>query len=214
MNSFDLLLFVGSLFLLYLIYTSYSFQVLIRRIKFKKYFLKEFRSTVKGIYHSSGYFAISHPFITNEEFKSFSNRYKLSFSKCYNVITFKTNDANWELFFHLVKEGSIYSEILTIRSFPKKLRIKSEGNIEKNYSRLNIFTNNRYLTGVLENRVNDDLLKWLIRNNGDILLILHNNLHFKAFLKSKTLTVERALDMIKAMNGLKNNIFKEDVIEY
>ncbi len=214
MRVFDLFLLVFSLFVLYLIINSYYFQVLLHRMRIRKNFINQFKLSVKGIYYPSGYFAISHHFVTPEEYRSFSNRHKLSFSKCYNIVTFKTTDANWELFFHLVKEGGSYSEILTIRVFPKNLRIKSEGNIEKNYSRLNIFTNNRYLTSILERKDTNDYLNWLIRHNGDILLISHNNLHFKAFLKSRKLSVNRALDMIKAMNGIKNNIYRDDVLEY
>ena len=59
-----------------------------------------------------------------------------------------------------------------------------------------------------------DYLKQLIRNNEDILLISINNLHFKATIKSKVLTSTRTMDMVKAMNSVKGQIYKEDIIEY
>lgn len=180
----------------------------------KSIFLNEFVNSVKGEFFASAHFASSHKLVSNAEFRSFSNTHKLVFSKCFNVVKFKTADANWELFFHLVKEGGKFSEILNVRVFPKHIKIRSEGNVEKNYSRLNIFTNNRYLTSVLESQITNDFLKWLIRHNGDILLISHNNLHFKAFLMAKNLNVSRSMDMVKAMNGIKTEIYKLNTLEY
>ena len=107
-----------------------------------------------------------------------------------------------------------FSEIMTFRVFPKHNHIKSEGNIEKNYSKLNIFTNNRYLTKILEKNETDNALNWLIRHNGDILIVFHNNLHFKAFLKGNKLSTKRALEMINALDIIKSEIYKKDVLEY
>lgn len=208
-------IFILFIFLfIYFLYTSYTFQIFIHRRRIKSNFLKEFISSVKGTFHEVGFFAISHNVVNKIEYNTFSNRHKASFSICHNVVTFKTPDSKWELFFHLVKDGSKFNEIMTIRVFPHKHRIKSEGNVEKNYSRLNIFTNNRYLTEILESQKTNDNLKWLIRHNGDILLISHNNLHYKAFLNPKTITVTRVLDMVSALNSIKNEIYKDEVIEY
>ena len=114
----------------------------------------------------------------------------------------------------MVKEGVRFSEIMNLRVFPKFNLIKSEGNVEKNYSRLNVFTNNRYLTAILETRDVDENLKILLKNNGDILLISHNNLHYKTFMSSQDLTIEKIMDIIKAINHIKNKIYKDDVLEY
>jgi len=214
MSYLGLFLMIFFSFVFYLLYNAYFFQLFLHKYRLRSSFVKNFQNSVKGNFHDEGYFGMSHPFVSKEEYKSFSNRYRVSFSKCYNVVLFKTPDANWELFFHLLKDGTVYSEIMTIRVFPKHLRIKSEGNIEKNYSRLNIFTNNRYLTSVLESQSTNDYLKWLIRHNGDILLVSHNNLHFKAFLTSKEFSEQRLLDMVKSLNGIKDAIYREDVIEY
>jgi hypothetical protein len=198
----------------YFIYVSYSFQSYLFRTTLKKSFIKEFSSSVKGEFMKKGFFATNHKIISENEHKTYLRRHKLSFSPCYNIIRFKTPSAHWELFFHLVKEGQKYSEIMSLRVFPNQYHIRSEGNVEKNYSRLNIFTNNRYLTTILESGETKDYLKWLIRHNEDILLISHNNLHFKAFVDSKKLTVKRVLDMVKSLHVIKNKIYRKDVIEY
>ena len=198
----------------YFIYVSFFFQTILYKKKLQKTLKVGLLDAVKGEFIQDGYFATSHRFVTPIEHKTYFQRHRASFSKCHNILRFKTPDANWELFFHLVKDGSVFSEQMSLRVFPIKNRIKSEGNIEKNYSRLNIFTNNRYLTQILEHTETKDYLKWLIRHNEDILLISHNNIHFKAFIDTKKLSVKRTLDMIKAMNVVKSKIFKDDVIEY
>lgn len=198
----------------FLIFNSYFFQVFIHRQRIKKTYLLDFTNSVKGVFLKKGYFANSHKIVSIQNFRAMSNKEKVSFHNCYNIVSFKTNDANWELFFYLIYEGVSYKEVMAIRCFPKKNRIRSEGNVEKNYSRLNIFTNNRYLTGILETGEVHDCLNWLIRHNDDMLLISHNSLHFKAFLKKSNMTVNRTLDMVKAINIIQKKIYKEDIIEY
>jgi hypothetical protein len=176
--------------------------------------MDEFVDKVKGKYIKDGYFSSSHKIISTSEFASYSKKYQHQFSKCYNMVRFQTADSDWELFFYLIREGTKFNEMLTVRAFPKKYRIKSEGNIEKSYGRVNIYTNNRYLTHILEKPETSDFLKWLLRHNNDILLVLHNNLHYKAYIDSHKYTPTRALDMIKAMNVIKNKIYKKDVLEY
>lgn len=180
----------------------------------KSSYIDDFVFNVKGIFMSKGYFANSHKVISPQNFKALSNKEKTSFHSCYNIVKFNTSDVHWELFFYLISEGVSYREVMAIRAFPKRNRIKSEGNVEKNYSRLNIYTNNRYLTGILETGEVQDSLKWLIRQNDDILLISHNSLYFKAFLNKSNISINRTLDMIKAINIIQKNIYKDDVIEY
>jgi len=202
-----------SLVILYLLLNSYAFQFLYHKHRVKKGFIEQFQTNVKGKMLESAYFAPSHKIISNSEYRTSSNRQKINFSKCYNIITFKTADVKWEMFFNIIREDNSFSEVFNLRAFPAKNYIKTEGNVEKNYSRLNIFTNNGYLTHVLEKNCLDHL-KWLIRHNGDILLISNNNLHFKAILDPKVLSSTRAMDMVKAMHSIKTEIYKDDVIEY
>lgn len=214
MNILMLLGIFLLLIIFFVIYNSYSFQVLLYRNRMKNSYIKDFASNVKGNFMSKGYFANTHKIVTKENYSSMSNRYKSSFHSCYNIVTFKTPDCSWELFFYLISEGLSYREVMAIRAFPKKNKIRSEGNVEKNYSRLNIFTNNRYLTGILEGGEVHDCLNWLIRHNDDILLISHNSVYFKAFLNKSNMSVSRTMDMVKALNIIQKRIYKEDIIEY
>jgi hypothetical protein len=214
MNSLYLIIFFLILAAFYLYTSSYNFQFFINKRRRKKDIIDNLVQKVKGKYLPEGYFAVSHKVLTTSEYKHLPSRFKLNFAKCYNIIKFKTPDAQWELFFYLIKEGNFkYSEIFTIRVFPKN-HINSEGQVEKNYSRLNIFTNNRYLTKELEEPQTQEYLNWLLRKNGDILLISENNLQYKIFISKKKMTSERVFNIIKALNEIKNRIYKKDVIEY
>jgi len=199
--------------LILFLYNTYFFQFFMHKMKIKKTFLEDFRKSTRGRFIDQAYFAPSHKIISNREFNSFTNKQKMNFSKCYNVITFKTGDVEWELFFHIIKEGLKFTEVLNLRAFPINASIKSEGNVERNYSRVNVFTNNHYLTNVLEVGVNNDVL-WLMRYDGDMLLISCNNLHFKAVVDCKKISLSRAMDMVKALNGIKQGIYRKDIIEY
>ena len=205
--------FFLAIFIAYFLYKSYPFQFFYHKHRIKKLFIKDFKNKVRGRYSAKAYFAPSHKIISNSEYHASTNRQKVNFSECYNVIRFKTVDIDWEIYFNLIRDGSTFTEVFNLRAFSRNYKIKSEGNVEKSYSRINVFTNNSYLTQVLEKQANDDL-KWLVRYNGDILLISHNNLHFKAFLDAKHLSVSRVIDMVKAMNNIKSKVYKKDVIEY
>lgn len=199
---------------IYILYTSFWIQVLFRKAKYRTLILKKIAKDTNATYYDTAYFATSHKLITKKEYASFSGRHKFAFTKCYNALRFKTADAQWELFFYLVKEGITFSEIITIRVFPFKNKIKSEGNIEKTFSRLNIVTNNRYLSELLEKEENKVYLNWLLKKSGEILLVTHNNLHFKAFVDSEKLTSKRIHEMVRVINTLQKRIYKEGVLEY
>ena len=192
---------------------TYFFQFFWRKMRVKKVFLEEFRKTTKGRFVSEAYFAPSHRIVSKREYNTLTNKQKINFSKCYNIVTFRTNDVEWELFFNIIKEGFAFTELMNVRAFPINGLIKSEGNVERNYGRINVLTNNHYLTNILEVGVNDDVV-WLMRYDGDMLFISNNNLHFKAFIDINKVSLNRIMDMIKAINGIKKGIYKKDVIEY
>lgn len=210
-----LIIFILLFFLIifYFFYKSYTFQLFLHKNSMKKFFVENFKDKVKGKYIDKGYFASSHKIISDLEYNNLSNSQKINFSKCYNIISFKTKDAKMEIFFNLIREGLTFVEVFNLRIFPNDVIIKSQGNVEKNFSRINVFTNNRYLTKILETTSQEDL-KWLIRYNGDILLISGNNLHFKAMLGSSKLSSQRVLDMVKSMYNIKFQIYKKDILEY
>jgi hypothetical protein len=205
--------FVLFIVILFMLYCSYTFQFFLHRYKIKKGFLEDFRKLVKGKYVSEAYFCPSHKIISLQEYRSLSNRQKVNFSECYNVIRFKTIDIDWELYFNLIRDGMSFAEVLNLRAFPKDYKIKSEGNAEMNCSMVNIFTNNRYLTKVLEVDVKLDI-EYLIKKGGDNLFITYNNLHYKSFLDSSKISKSRVMDMIKSINSIKSKVYKKDILEY
>ncbi len=199
---------------IYILYNSFTFQIFIRKVRVKNKVLDEFVSKVRGTYVSSGYFSLSHKIIYEKEYISLSNRVKKEYGNCYNVVKFRTADANWELFFHLLKEGLKFSEIMTVRVFPNDIKIRSEGNIEKIHSRLNIFTNNQYLSRILEDSHMKNHLNFLLQSNGDMGLIAHNNIHFKTFTSGVSVEVNDILEIIKSINYIKNKVYVKGVMEY
>lgn len=214
MSLIILLLFLVLFLVFYSYFISFSFQVFLNKKFLKIKYLKEFIELVKGNFIENGYFKISHHLVDLRHYNSYSIREKVTLTSCYNIVKFKTQDANWELFFYLVKDGLKFREVLSIRCFPKYNHIRSEGNIEKNISRLNIYTNTRKLTDILESQNIRDTLKDLIRNNGDLLLVYNNNLHYKIFLDSKKISLNRLHETVKLINILKNNIYKKDNLAY
>ncbi len=198
----------------YMILTNYKIQTFLRRRRVKNLLIDSLVSELKGKYYPLGYFSSCHKVVLPGEYKGFTLHHKANFSECYNIIKFKTQFADLEIFFTLIKEGVKFVEVFNLRVFPRHYHIKSEGNVEKNYSRLNIFTNNKYLTEKLEEDSVNDYLKWLIRYNGDVLLISKNNLHFKAFTDPTRLSVSRVMDMIKAIHYIATEIYTKDNLEY
>lgn len=198
----------------YFLYLNFDVQVFLHRRKLRSSFIKSFTKEVNGKFYKRAFFAKNHKIVSKKEHNIYYARHKASFNTCYNCVTFKTQDASWELFFYLIKDGPVYSEIMSIRVFPNKVRIKSQGNVERTLSRVNVLTNNRYLTDLLEDEKSQEYLSWLLRKNDDNLLISHNTLHFKSFIKSKKMSVKKTLNSVKAINALKNIIYKKGVIEY
>jgi len=201
-----------TILIIYFIYSSYFIQIIIFKSK-KKEIIKQIRNSVKGIYLKEGYFSINNKVIDQNKFNHLTNKEKLKFGTCYDIVYFKTENTNWELFFNLIRDGTKYVEVLNIRSFSTHNHIKSEGNIEKNLSRLNIFTNSHYLSQILENTEIYDTIEWLIKNNTDLMLINYNRLHFKTQHETK-LKESKILEKIKAINQIKNKIYKKGILEY
>lgn len=214
----DLMLLIPILFIslvLYIIFTSYTFQVFLHKSKYKKKFLNEFAPKVKGKYYEEAFYSETGPIILRYEFKGLPKREQVNLFKCYNVVTFRTPDANWELFFSLVKEGIFFKEVMMVRVFPLQKRIRSEASIEKTHSLVNVLANNRYLSEVLEDAELKDTFKWLLRKNRDMLHIMHNNMNYKIMIgEGKKITVSRLLDIVRSLHTIKNRIYRREVLEY
>ncbi len=214
MNFLGILLSVFAIISIFIFYQSYYVQFLLNSFKVNNHFLRHFTHTVKGSYVRKGYFTSHNKVILDREYKRLGKKERLNYSKCFNIVKFQLENTKCELFFYLIKEGLSYTQVLNLRVFiPHEHLIKSEGNVEKNYGRVNIFTNNHYLTRILETK-GQDCLNWLIRYNGDILFISSNNLHFKAFNTGGKMSLSRSMDILKAVNVLRKEIYSKDVMEY
>lgn len=203
--------------LTFIVMTSYPVQIELHRVSARRHCVYGFRQQVKGRYRSSGYFGISHRIISPKQFKNLSRRHRSNFYHCYNIVTFKTAEADWEVFFYLIREGVHYSENMGIRCFPRhQVMIKSEGNAERVRGGINVFSNNRYLAEVLEEKDNRELLDTLLRHEYDMLQVLPNNLYSKSFLdkRRQTMSAQRMLEMIRNMDRIRSNVYRKEVIEY
>lgn len=202
-------------FAVYIIYTNYTIQVILRKIKRKSEFIDKFVGNVRGVAHSVGYFAPNEKVIFTNDFKALSNRLKVNYSLCYDVVIFNTPDCEWELFFHLVKEGVSFKEIMTIRCFSKHYRLKSEASVEKNYGRVNILANNRYLGNILEHLESRGTLKDVLKKTGDSMYFNGRIMSYKIHATRKdNINSDTVLEIITGLDKIKNSIFKKDTLEY
>ena len=208
---FFILLIVIFVFLI--LFNSYFFQLFIKKYSSKKFFVENFKESVKGKFYSQGYYNTNFEFLSSYEYNKLKKRSKIDYAKCYNVVSFKTTDSIWELFFILERDGIDFKEKLIIRSFPSNMRIKSEGTIERSISRLNIYSNNRYLSGVIESSELSGLFDSILNKNSDNIHIYNNNLTC-SLLYSKDISVDFILDVIHKLNIAKNRIYKRGIMEY
>lgn len=202
-----------AIFGLYLFYNSYYFQVLLRKHRSKNNFVNEFRERVKGKFYGKGYFNTHSEFITSGEYVSLKKRSKVDYRSCYNAVSFRTPDADWEMFFVLERDGIKYREQVILRAFPHHMRIKSEGTAEKSLSRLSVYSNNKYLSGIIESSDMHDMFHTILKENGDIMHIYHNNLYTNLIVNPHV-TVDFAMEVIKDMNIIKNKVYRRGIMEY
>ena len=179
---------------------------------YKKFF-KQLKKELKGSYDRKGFYAQSHQVITPLAYKNLPNRDKINFSPCYNIVKFKTVDCRWEIFSYLVKEGFTYGEIVTIRCFPQK-QISNEASIEKVRSHISIFSSNRFLSEVLEQKHMISGFEWLIRKDTDSFIIQNNCLVFKMFSDDKLMNNDRIMNCLKVIQNVKKEIFDRDTIRF
>lgn len=198
----------------YLIFITFDFQLFYHRVRSNKSVLQMLAKKFEGRFYTKAFFAQNHKLIDQKGKNHYYHRDQLKFIHCYNAVYFHSKNAYWEVFFHLVKDGSMYSEIMSLRVFPNFYKIKSQGSVERTISGISVLTNNRYLTDLLESEELHHNLDKLVVKTDDILYIAHNSLHFKTFVDSKRITQKEILSKIKYLNEIKNSIFVKDRIEY
>ena len=176
--------------------------------------IHQLQEELNATYSKVGYFAQNSKIITPHAYKNLSNKYKVQYTQCYNILKFKTQEVEWEIYLYLVREGFVYNEILIIRAFPKNKILSKESSIERIRGHISIFSNSRYLSEVLEDKNMVSKFEWLIRNDSDSLLILSNNIMFKAFSDNKIMNSQKILNILKIIQNVKKKVFDKDTLKF
>jgi hypothetical protein len=198
----------------FILYNSYFFQSLLKQFISKNKFSNEFKERVKGKYYSKGHYNADFEFLSSRDYIQLKRRNKVEYRSCYNAVSFKTVDSVWELFFVLERDGIRYKEKLILRCFPYNMRIKSEGTAEKSLSRLHVFSNNRYLSGIIEGAELSEIFESILKYNGDIIHIYNNNLSCKLNFNYKEISVDDVMSMINKIHTVKNKVYRRGIMEY
>ncbi|MCH8519332.1 MAG: hypothetical protein LAT82_01105 [Nanoarchaeota archaeon] len=209
----SIIIFVSLFIILIALFTlsqSPYFIMLVRKKFGYSKIVYDIKEQVKGKIDAEGYFSQNQEILTPNAFKNLRMSDQKKYTKCYNILKFKTENSNWELFFYIVKDGFSYSEILTIRAFPQYKIITQEASIERVNGHISIFSSSRFLSEILEEKSTISAFEWIIRTNTDSFLIQNNNLAFKIFCNDKTIQQKKILDYIKVINHIKNKVFKND----
>lgn len=211
------LIIIGSFFVL-MISAFYAAQSYIlfsfyrRFFGFHKFF-NLLSTKLKGNYQSKGYFAHNHEIISKLAYKNLPSRDKINFSNCYDIVKFKTQGCNWEIFSYLIKEGFVYTEVVMVRCFPNK-RITQEASVERVRSHISIFSSNRYLAEVLEDKHLVSGFEWLIRKDSDSLLIQNNCIIFKMFSDEKMMKEDKITNILKVIQRVKKEVYDKDTLTF
>ena len=213
MDLATILSFLIIVFACYILFNSYFVQVRFRKYISRKSFVLDFRDRVKGRFHSEGHYNIHSDFLTSVEYKKLKRRTRVDYRSCYDAILFKTQDADWELFFVLERHGIKYKERVILRAFPYHLRIKSEGTVERSMSQLNMYSNNRYLSGVIEGPEMNGLFHDILKVHSDILHIYENNLFCNLKFRDD-LTVDFLMEVVSKMHVIRNKVYRKGIMEY
>ena len=198
----------------YFLFINFNFQIFLHQKKISSAFLKEFTKKVNGTYYKKAYFAKEHKIVSPKEYNSFNSRHKSSFSHCYNCITFSTQETHWELFFTLIKDNSVFSEIMYLRAFPKKVKLRSQANVERTFSRISVLANNKYLNDILDSSQVQEYISWLLQKDGEVLIVSQNALYFKSLVESRKMSVDKTMNSVKAMNAIKDRVYRKGILEY
>lgn len=174
----------------------------------------QLQEELNATYSKVGYFTQGSKTITPYAYKNLSNKYKVQYTQCYNILKFKSKEVEWEIFLYLVREGFVYNEILIVRAFPTNKMISRESNIERIRGHISIFSNSRYLSEILEHKDMISRFEWLIRNDSDSLLILSNNIMFKGFSDNKIMDVKKILNTLKIIQNIKKKVFDKDTVKF
>ena len=176
-----------------------------------KKFFKLLNEQLKGNFETKGYFAQGHQVISPLSFNNLRNSDRANFSFCYNIIKFKTKNCKWEIFSYIIREGFTHNEIVCIRCFPNKI-ISQEASVERVRSHISIFSSNRFLSEILEQKYLISGFEWLIRKDSDSFLIHNNSIVFKMFSDDKMMKVDKMMRILKVLQTVKKEVFDRDTL--
>jgi hypothetical protein len=197
----------------YILFNNYSFQVLIRN-NLRKQQLKSLKIQTSGNYFSSGYFSSGHHITLNSEFKKLLLRQKADLIRCYSIVTFKTVDANWELFFTLTRDSGSFIENIYLKCYPIGQKISSKVAVEKIHSKLEVYATHHALIQIINSSNCMNNLNSILTLHEETLNIGTRYLQYKGNLKFENISKTKILHKISHINEIKNQIYVSGIKAY
>ena len=189
----------------YIFHNSYNFQVLVR-VNLRKKELSSLSKQTSGVYIKSAYFSSQYHITLKNEFKPLLKRQKADLIKCYSIVTFKTIDAKWELFFTLTKDSGKFVENIYLKCYPNNEKINSKAAIEKIHTKLEVYASHHALIQILNEQTTMKNLNSLLTLHEETLNIGVRYLQYKGNLKLKNVSKTKLLHKITLINEIKNKI--------
>jgi hypothetical protein len=197
----------------FIFYNNYSFQVFIRTNLRKKQ-IKLLALQTSGTYLKRGYFSSSRHIILTSEYSTLLIRQKADLIRCYSIITFKTVDATWELFFTLTKDSGRFIENIYLKCYPHNLKIHSKVAVEKIHSKLEVYATNHSLMQILNSQKCMNNLNSILTLNEETLNVGVRYLQYKGNLNFENISKTKILHKISHINEVKNQIYVLGIKSY
>lgn len=199
---------------IYILYNSHTFQIFIRTKSKHQELTQKLQPQTKGEYISKGYFSSEHKIIKKKQYSTLFKRQKINLTPCYAILKFQTIDANWELFFTLIKESGKFKEYMVLRCYPFQNHITSRASIEKIHSKIEPYSNKHALMQKLNKHPMHQILNQLLIENGEILNINSNNILYKGLLLNNKISKTKILHKINHINAIKDQIYTFGIKPY
>ena len=201
-------------FITFILYNSHNFQILIRNKLKNKLIYKQLLIQTQGKYLKFGYFSPKHKIISKSEYTKLLKRQKINLTPCHSILTFKTLDADWELFFTLIKESGQFKEYLIIKCYTNNIRIKSKVAVERIHSKLEIYSNNQSLMKILNKITTQNILSSILPINEETLTLTTKSLQYKGIITKNNLSKTNILHKITHINEIKDLIYTHGLKPY
>jgi len=211
----NILIFIfASGFFILVLQNSFRFQIFYRIFLRRKKLSEDFVSKTRGEYIEKGHFSTTRRVISESDFSNLFIRDKIKYSACYSIVKFKTLDADWELYFHLVRESGVFKEYMFLKCFLHSNWIRSRGNVEKFHSRFETFASHRALMSIFERGDVKSNMDSLLKENGDLLIVLDRLVSFKSLVRTKKFSSTVLLHKVQQIDNIKKRVYIPGNIEY